>query len=143
AYVGNPMQLSTVVLLVMLGLIVWNPWLAAAGVMAHLCAAGLAGWDEDEDLRRRFGDAWTEYQRGVRRWVPRLRPWHRPDHPPARLYVSTSWNRCRDVARWFERRALRQLVIVRAETHAAGALGRIRLGAADGSRSGSGSRAGA
>ena len=58
------MQLSAVLLLVLLGLVVWNPWLAAAGVMAHLYSARLAGWDEGEDLRRRIGHAWTEYRRG-------------------------------------------------------------------------------
>jgi protein-S-isoprenylcysteine O-methyltransferase Ste14/predicted DCC family thiol-disulfide oxidoreductase YuxK len=138
AYIGNPMQLSAVVLLVFLGLVVWNPWLAAAGVMAHLYSAGLAGWDEDEDLRRRFGDTWTAYRRGVRRWVPRLRPWHRPDHPPARLYVSARCNMCREVARWFERRDAKQLAIVPAETHPSQALRRITYEPADGSRSASG-----
>jgi len=138
AYIGNPMQLSAVVLLVLSGLVVWNPWLAAAGVMAHLYSTGLAGWDEDEDLQRRFGDAWTDYRRGVRRWVPRLRPWHRPDHPPARFYVSASCNMCREVARWFERRDVRQLEIVPAETHPSHALRRITYEAADGSPSASG-----
>lgn len=138
AYVGNPMQLSAVVVLVLLGLITWNPWLAAAGVMAHLYSAGLAGWDEDEDLRRRFGEAWTEYRRGVRRWVPRLRPWHRSDHPPACLYVSASCNMCREVSDWFERRDVKQLVIVPAETHPSEGLRRITYEPSDGSRSDSG-----
>jgi hypothetical protein len=141
AYIGNPMQLSAVVLLVLLGLVVWNPWLAAAGAMAHLYSAGLAGWDEGEDLRRRFGDTWTEYRRGVRRWVPRLRPWHRPDQPPGRLYVSASCNMCREVARWFEHRDVRQLAILPAETHPSQALRRITYEPADGSRSASGIKA--
>jgi protein-S-isoprenylcysteine O-methyltransferase Ste14 len=138
AYVGNPMQLSAVVFLVLLGLVVWNPWLAAAGVMAHLYSAGLAGWDEGEDLRRRFGDTWIGYRRGVRRWVPRLRPWHRPDRPPARLLVSSGCTMCRQVARWFERRDVRQLAIVPAETHPSQALRRITYEPADGSPSASG-----
>ncbi len=138
AYVGNPMQLSAVALLILLGLVVWNPWLAAAGVMAHLYSAGLAGWDEDEDLRRRFGDAWTEYRRGVRRWVPRLRPWYQPDNVPARLYVSASCNLCREVASWFERRDVKQLSIIPAETHPSRPLRRITYEPADGSRSASG-----
>ena len=138
AYVGNPMQLSAAVLLILLGLVVWNPWLAAAGVMAHLYSAGLAGWDEGEDLRQRFGDNWTEYRRNVRRWLPRLRPWHRPDHPPARLYVSESCHMCRGVARWFERREVRQLAIAPAETHPSQALRRITYEPADGSPGASG-----
>ena len=138
AYVGNPMQLSAVVLLFLLGLVLRNPWLAAAGVMAHLYSAGLAGWDEDEDLRQRFGDDWTEYRRGVRRWFPRLRPWHRPDHPPALLFVAERCDMCREVARWFERRGAHRLVIVPAETHSSGALRRITYEPGDGSRRASG-----
>jgi len=61
AFVANPMQLSAVVLLLGVGFMVRNVWVAAAGVMAHLYSAGLAGWDEDEDLRIRFGDDWLSY----------------------------------------------------------------------------------
>jgi len=133
AFVGNPMQLSAVVLLLLLGVVLGNPWVSAAGVMAHLYSAGLAGWDEDEDLRRRFGDDWITYRGGVRRWVPRFRPWHRPDHPPARLFVAAdSCDLCRDVRRWFERRRARQLAIEPAESHPSGALTRITYESGDG-----------
>src|SRR5436190_3674002 len=138
AYVGNPMQLSAVGLLILLGIVLWNPWVAAAGVMAHLYSAGLAGWDEDEDLKRRFGDGWTDYRRSVRRWLPRPRPWQRPDHGPARLYVSATYDMCREVARWFDARHASSLVIVPAESHPSGALARITYQPADGSASASG-----
>lgn len=138
AYVGNPMQLSAVGLLILLGIVLWNPWVAAAGVMAHLYSAGLAGWDEDEDLKRRFGDGWTDYRRSVRRWLPRPRPWQRPDHGPARLYVSATCDMCREVARWFDARHASSLVIVPAESHPSGALARITYQPADGSASASG-----
>src|SRR6185295_11737423 len=130
--------LAGVILLLLLGIILWNAWLAAAGVMAHQYSEGLAGWDEGEDLKRRFGDAWTEYRKGVRRWLPRIRPWHRPDHPPARLYVASSCSMCREVAAWFERRGVRHLTIVPAETHPSRDLTRITYEPADGSRSASG-----
>jgi protein-S-isoprenylcysteine O-methyltransferase Ste14 len=138
AYVANPMQLAAVVMLLMMGLIVRNAWLAAAGVMAHQYSQGLAGWDEGDDLRKRFGDAWIEYRRGVRRWVPRFRPWHPVDRPPARLYVSATCSMCREVAAWFERRGTRGLVIVPAEHHPSQELRRITYEPADGSRSVSG-----
>jgi protein-S-isoprenylcysteine O-methyltransferase Ste14 len=138
AYVANPMQLSAVVLLLLLGVGLANPWLAAAGGMAHLYSAGLAGWDEDEDLKARFGNAWTDYRRSVRRWVPRLRPWHRPDRAPARLYVSAGCDMCREVAQWFARRDVRQLAIVPAEGHPTQALRRIRYEPNDGTASASG-----
>ncbi len=138
AYVGNPMQVSAVLLLILLGLILWNPWVAAAGVMAHVYSAGLAGWDEDEDLRRRFGEDWTTYRKGVRRWLPRWRPWRRPDRAPSRLFVSESCHMCSEVARWFDERGARGLAIVPAETHPSGALRRITYEPGDGSRAASG-----
>jgi protein-S-isoprenylcysteine O-methyltransferase Ste14 len=138
AYVGNPMQLSAVALLVLLGLVLRNPWVSAAGVMAHVYSAGLAGWDEDADLGQRFEEDWMNYRRCVRRWLPRLRPWHRPDHPPATLFVGAHCEMCRDVARWFERRGARQLSIVPAEMHPSGALRRITYEPADGGRAASG-----
>lgn len=134
AYVGNPMQLSAVVLLILLGLVLRNPWVAAAGVMAHLYSLGLAGWDEDEDLRGRFGAHWSVYRRSVRRWLPRLRPWHRPDLPPARLFVSETCDMCSPVGQWFLRRGATNFLVVPAETHPSGSLTRITYEPADGTR---------
>lgn len=138
AYVRNPMQLSAVVLLLLLGLVLNNAWVSAAGVMAHLYSAGLAGWDEDDDLQRRFGADWSAYRRGVRGWVPRLRPWYRTDRPAARLFVAESCGMCREMGRWFEQRGARDLAIVPAETHASGALTRITYDPGDGTREASG-----
>jgi protein-S-isoprenylcysteine O-methyltransferase Ste14 len=138
AYIRNPMQLSAVVLLMLLGLVLQNVWVSAAGIMAHLYSAGLAGWDEDEDLRRRFGEDWIAYRRGVRGWVPRLRPWHRTDRPPARLFVADGCGMCREVGRWFEQRGARQLAIVPAESRASRALTRITYDPGDGTGAASG-----
>jgi protein-S-isoprenylcysteine O-methyltransferase Ste14 len=112
AYVRNPMQLSAVVLLLLLGLALQNLWVSAAGVMAHGYSMGFAGRDEDDDLRRRFGDRWTAYRLDVPRWIPRLRPWHAPDDPPARLYVAETCGVCRGVRRWLEQREPHHLEIV-------------------------------
>ena len=136
AYLRNPMQLSAVVLLFLMGLVLQNAWIAAAGVMAHIYSIGLAGSDEDEDLRARFGADWIAYRSGVRAWVPRFRPW--ASRPSAHLYVAESCGLCRDVGRWFERRGARQLAIVPAETHPSRALTRITYEPGDGSREATG-----
>ncbi|HVD93194.1 MAG TPA: isoprenylcysteine carboxylmethyltransferase family protein [Vicinamibacterales bacterium] len=141
AYVRNPMQLSAVALLLLLGLIVHSVWVAAAGVMAHLYSLGLAGWDEDDDLRGRFGQEWIAYRSGVRAWIPRLHPW-RPDGPPhAQLFVAGSCNACREVGRWFDRRGAAGLLIVPAETHPSGSLRRITYESVDGTYRASGTDA--
>ena len=133
AYVRNPMQLSSVLLLLVLGAALGNPWVAGAGVMAHLFSAGLAGWDEDGDLRERFGDGWLAYRRAVRPWVLRLRPRALPGRRPARLYVSSSCEVCREVGRWFARRGAAALSVVPAETHPSGRLRRVTYESGDGS----------
>ncbi len=92
AYVRNPMQLSAVLLLCLLGLALQNFWLAGAGIMAHIYSAGLAGWDEDDDLHKRFGSAWTTYRRGVRAWWPRVRPWRRDDRDDLPLRRGELWH---------------------------------------------------
>jgi protein-S-isoprenylcysteine O-methyltransferase Ste14 len=117
AYVRNPMQLSAVLLLLMLGAVLQNWWVAASGIVAHIYSAGLAGWDEGEDLRGRFGNDWAAYRKAVRPWVPRFRPWHLPSTPPARLYVSEECSMCSEVGRWFQSRGARHLEIVPAERH--------------------------
>ena len=131
AYIRNPMQLSAVLLLVLLGVFVENVWIAAAAVVAHLYSAGLAGWDEDDDLRRRFGGRWTAYTRHVPRWIPRLRPWYPPSQPPARLFVAETCGMCSEVGRWFARRSAHGLAIVAAESHPL-ALRRVTYESADG-----------
>jgi protein-S-isoprenylcysteine O-methyltransferase Ste14 len=138
AYVRNPMQVSAIVILFLLGIVLQNVWIAAAGVMAHIYSLGLAGSDEDEDLRARFGERWATYKSGVRRWFPRLRPWYAPESPHARLYVSESCNMCHQVGQWFERQGARGLSIVPAESHPSGALRRMTYEPADGTRSAAG-----
>jgi protein-S-isoprenylcysteine O-methyltransferase Ste14 len=138
AYVRNPMQLSAVLVLVIAGPFVGNLWVSAVGIMAHAYSVGLAGWDEDDDLGQRFGPPWTLYRAGVRRWMARSRPWFRPDHPPARLFVAESCGMCREVARWFASRGVRRLDIVPAEAHPSRALRRITYEPADGSRAAEG-----
>lgn len=141
AYVRNPMQLSAVVLLALLGLFLRNPWVAATGVMAHLYSTGIAGWDEGEDLRRRFGDEWLAYARNVRPWLPRFRPWQRPEDRPAQLFVAAGCGMCSEVGGWFARHGVRGLAIVPAETHESRAFTRITFAPAMSGREATGREA--
>jgi protein-S-isoprenylcysteine O-methyltransferase Ste14 len=138
AYVRNPMQLSAVLLLILLGAVMQNAWVAAAGLMAHIYSMGLAGWDEDDDLRQRFGTAWTAYRNGVRSWMPRVRPWHPRDRPDAVLFVAASCDTCSEVGRWFRQRGACGLAIAAAEHHPSRALTRITYESSDGTYSASG-----
>jgi protein-S-isoprenylcysteine O-methyltransferase Ste14 len=81
AYVRNPLYLGN--FLLSLGLCVmswaWMPW------MLFLFVA-LFGWQywsiislEEEHLRQRFGQAYTEYLQNVPRFIPRLTPFRRQE----------------------------------------------------------------
>ena len=115
AYVANPMQLAAIVILLAIAAALGNIWIAVAAVIAHVYSIGLAGWDEGEDLRARFGDPWVEYRRHVRKWYPRWRPWY-SDAPVGTLFVSFDCTMCGEVAAWFARRRPRGLTIAAAET---------------------------
>jgi protein-S-isoprenylcysteine O-methyltransferase Ste14 len=139
AYLANPMQLSGVLVLATWGWVLGSYWVSAAAVVAHLYGLGIAGWDEGRDLEARFGARSAVYRRAVRRWWPRLRPWHPTLDPgwgparPARLYVAESCGLCAELGGWFERRRPAGLEIVAAERHPARDLGRLTYDPGDGS----------
>lgn len=136
AYVANPMQLSAVLFLLSVALLIGNVYVALVGVMAHVYSIGLAGWDEDRDLRERFGEAWSLYRAHTRRWIPRWRPSY-GNTAVAKLYVASDCGRCQEVASWFRARGTRGLAIVPAETHGS-PLMRITYESVDGTYAASG-----
>jgi protein-S-isoprenylcysteine O-methyltransferase Ste14 len=86
AHVANPMQLTGTVLLAGWGVLLASPAVVAAAGMAAAFSAGVAAWQEEAELDRRFGAEWRRYRRNVRLWLPvrRCRPRHRPVAPPER-----------------------------------------------------------
>lgn len=129
AYLANPMQTAAVLLMAGWGLFLENIWIAAAGVIAHTYSAGLAAWDESEDMQARFGEAWRDYRVQVRRWIPRWRPFV---SETARLYVAETCDVCSPVRRWVEARRPVGLTVVAAEQHPTRALRRITYAPASG-----------
>jgi hypothetical protein len=133
------MQTAAVLLLAGWGAILGSPWVAAAGLMGHLYSAGIAAWDETEDLEKRFGPPWRAYRAAVRRWCPRWRPW-RPAaaggadcrQGPARLYLARGCGPCSELARWFARRRPVGLLLLAAEDHPSRDLERLTYDPGDG-----------
>lgn len=117
-YVRNPMQLSALLMLAAFAALLEQPLLLLAAIIAHTYSVGIAGWDEDRDLDRRFGSEWREYRASVPRWRPRWRPWIAPHAASSRLYVGSTCDVCRPVAVWFEARHPIGLEILPAESHA-------------------------
>ena len=140
-YIANPMQLSCAMVMTAWGGVLRNPWIVAGGAMSFLYSMGIAGWDEAEDLKLRFGEPWQRYRRHVRAWGFRYAPWHDSDAPPARLYVAETCGPCSEVRRWFEAHRAIGLQIVAAEDHPARDLRRITYDPMDGGNHAEGVRA--
>jgi len=123
-YVRNPMQISCAVVMLAWAGLLRNGWLVVAAGISIAYSAGIARWDEAEDLRGRFGKEWVAYQRQVRNWVPKWRP--DSSGEPAVVYLARTCEVCSELRRWIERREPRGLVIRDAEELEVGATGVIR-----------------
>ncbi|MDQ6710412.1 MAG: isoprenylcysteine carboxylmethyltransferase family protein [Candidatus Dormibacteraeota bacterium] len=113
AYLANPMQASMTVLTAGVGALLGSWPVAAAAAVALVFSIGLAAWQENGDLRARFGPAWAAYRREVRDWIPRWSP-VRLDQP-ATLYFSATCFACSGLARWLEQRHVIDLTLAQAE----------------------------
>lgn len=138
-YLANPMQASCTLVMLLWAVMLRNQWLLYAGSISLIYSAGIAWWDEREDLSRRFGEPWRAYRRKVRNWWPRWRPYHAG--APARVYLSTTCAICSELARWMEARQPIGLELQAAECLPAGSIRRMRYEACDGSASVEGVRA--
>jgi protein-S-isoprenylcysteine O-methyltransferase Ste14 len=129
-YVANPMQLSCGVVMLAWAALLQNGWLTLAAMMSVIYSAGVAEWDEGEDLLRRFGSQWNVYRVEVRNWRPRWRPYCAG--PTARLYIAESCGPCSELRRWLEERRPLGLEVIDAETLPQGSIRRMRYDPGDG-----------
>jgi protein-S-isoprenylcysteine O-methyltransferase Ste14 len=129
-YCANPMQLScAAVMLVWAGLL-QNGWLALAAIVSAIYSAGIAEWNEREDLVRRFGNEWRQYRAAVHNWRLRWKPYH--SGPKAHIYIAASCGPCSEMRAWLEARCPVGLKIIDAEELPTGTIRRMRYNAGDG-----------
>lgn len=136
-YCANPMQVSCAVVMLAEALMLRSVWLVAAAVMATVYSAGLAHWDEEVDLRQRFGPGvsedsstvtvlavyWSSYRAVVPVWRFRWRPF--TAGPSAKLYVAATCPTCRGVGAFLEQRKPAGLALVDAEALPQGSIRRL------------------
>jgi protein-S-isoprenylcysteine O-methyltransferase Ste14 len=137
-YVANPMQLSCTLVMLLWAAILRNPWLVLAPVASVVYSAGIARWDERQDLAARFGAPWREYRSEVHDWLPRLIPYRQG--ASARLYIATTCTPCSQLQRWIESQSPCGMEILPAES-LQGPIVRITYDPCDGSPAVSGIRA--
>jgi protein-S-isoprenylcysteine O-methyltransferase Ste14 len=114
AYVANPMQISLALLLFVMSIAMRNLWLGLACSLSVAYSAGLATWDEERDLRQRYGQLFLEYHKQIRNWLPCWRPFI---SQPARIYLSEGCFKCSQMAAFLKSLRPIGLEIVAAEEH--------------------------
>lgn len=129
-YCANPMQFSCAVVMFLWALALRNPWLAAAALVSTIYSAGIAHWDEERDLARRYGAAWWWHRAAAPVWQLRWRPYDA--EPPARLYMARTCGQCSVLRAWIEAQQPLGLEILDAETLPQGSIRRMRYDPADG-----------
>jgi protein-S-isoprenylcysteine O-methyltransferase Ste14 len=129
SYLANPMQTATVLLLLAVGAALRSPWLLIAAMIAIVYSAGLATWNEDCDMKSRFGSTFIYYRRQVKNWIPRWRPYIAS---PARIYLSTDCFKCSQMSGFLRDLRPVGLEILPAEEHASLDLERMTYESADG-----------
>lgn len=65
----NPIYLANTVLTFGLGLCFANPWLFVTGLGAAIATHHFAIRREEKHLDLKFGSAWRQYRKRVRRWI--------------------------------------------------------------------------
>ena len=93
-------------------------------MVSLIFSAGIAYWDEQQDLAQRFGTDWRLYRASVSNWLPRWRPFHTGS--AARLYLDPGCAPCSQLKRWLEDRGPRGLEIIDAGTLPRGSIRRMR-----------------
>ena len=138
-YCSNPMQASCAAVMLAWSVLLHNRWLALAAAISLTYSAGIAEWDERQDLRNRFGTEWIGYRREVKNWRVRWRPYH--SGPIPRLYIAASCGPCSELRAWFAARSPTRIEILDAEMLPPGSIRRLRYDPADGSAAVDGIRA--
>ena len=77
-YVRNPMYVAVLSLILGQGLVFASIRVLQYGVAVWVAFFLFVVLYEEPTLRRSYGREYEEFRANVSRWIPRLRPWHRP-----------------------------------------------------------------
>lgn len=87
AYVSNPMQLTQVFIYLFLAILLKSLWLLLPILVLLSYALGFARFSEKEDMKERFGQSWSRYQKEVKIFIPRWTPYR---EKAATVYLNLS-----------------------------------------------------
>ncbi len=130
-YCANPMQMSCGLVMFACAGLLRSWWMALAAGISIVYGAGIAEWDEAEDLGRRFGPQWKSYRASVHSWRIRWTPHHVGQ--PAIIYIARGCGPCSQVRSWLKARNPKGLQIIDAESLPVNSIRRMRYDPQDGS----------
>ena len=74
-------MISGVLLLLLAEALLFHSWPITAWMILFLVGNAIYfPLVEEKGLEKRFGDEYLEYKARVPRWIPRLRPWEKPEN---------------------------------------------------------------
>lgn len=138
-YCANPMQLSCTLTMLLWAVLLHSGWMLLGAVSTVVYSAGIAEWDEREDLGQRFGEPWRLYRAQVRNWLPSLLPY--TPGPAAKIYIAAVCGPCSELRAWLTAQQPLGLELHNAEELPQGSIRRIRYQPGDGGEAVEGVRA--
>lgn len=109
SYVTNPMQITSAVTWILIGVALGSVWVVSAALMAWVFVAGMVRWHNRNDLLKRFSEDWLVYRANVPEWIPNWRPWV-PN--ASRLLYDPGHSRHIRFVRWLNDRTCTGLMLV-------------------------------
>ena len=126
------MQFGFMLILLVFGWWTSSLWISLS-LLSVLCCSSIAAWQEEEELKKRFGNVWTLYRSEVRNWTLRWRPRFLF---PCKVYLSKECAVCYSLLQWLQTQNPTGLEIIAAEKHPTKNLRRISYEAPGWSESG-------
>lgn len=114
AYIKNPIQWSFTVLFIPLSIYHESYFLLFGAAISILYTVGVSNNQENEDMKIRFGDLWTNYKKTTPNWCFLWIPRH---IPKGTIYFKQNCNQCEGIKTWFENRQLNNLEVKYSNTY--------------------------
>ncbi|MFK8059105.1 MAG: isoprenylcysteine carboxylmethyltransferase family protein [Polaribacter sp.] len=114
AYIKNPIQWSFTVLFIPLSVYHQSYFLLLGLVISILYTTGVSNNQENEDMKLRFGDLWTNYKKKIPSWYFLWKP---IGIPKGVIYFKQNCNQCEGIKEWFENQKLNNLDIKYSNTY--------------------------
>lgn len=114
AYIKNPIQWSFTLLFIPLSILYKEPLLLIGFVSSIAYTIGVSNIQENEDMTKRFGKLWVNYNLNVPKWRFLLKP---AAIPKGIIYFKQDCQQCNEIKTWFTNQKATNLTLKYAHEH--------------------------